>query len=237
MINAKLFSALAIVVAVAIAPASIAFAQADASVENSKNRIDKEEQKAFFDKIKIEKQKLRDQIQDFNDQKDRQVDSTYDRIHADPTVLFKGQTSGWAIVNNQAYTTEFNLNGKAGPIEKGWQIKGEGTVFVGDREIPFDLKGFTKKNHVNIKGVSQDNDSVRIHLKGNFAPVAENEGSYALAFTRASLTVEESDVKVPLMLVGEVTTSPIISEDTPVSDETEFEADLRDLDEMLELLT
>jgi len=92
MINTKLFSVLAIVVAVALAPASIVFAQTDTSVENSPNQIDKEDRKVFFDKIKIEKQKLRDQIRDFNSQSDRQAYDRYNGIHADPTVLFKGQT-------------------------------------------------------------------------------------------------------------------------------------------------
>jgi len=237
MINTKLFSVLAIVVAVALAPASIVFAQTDTSVENSPNQIDKEDRKVFFDKIKIEKQKLRDQIRDFNSQSDRQAYDRYNGIHADPTVLFKGQTFGWAILNNQAHPAEFNLNGQAGPTEKGWQLKGEGTIFIGDREIPFDLNGFTKKNHVNLKGISQDNDSIMIHLKGNFAPIAEDDGSYALAFTRVSLTVEESDVKVPLMLVGQAAISPIISDEQSESDETDFGSDLRDYDELLKLLT
>jgi len=76
-----------------------------------------------------------------------------------------------------------------------------------------------------------------IHLKGNFAPIAEDDGSYALAFTRVSLTVEESDVKVPLMLVGQAAISPIISDEQSESDETDFGSDLRDYDELLKLLT
>jgi len=142
-----------------------------------------------------------------------------------------------AVVNGKAYPAEFTLEGKAGQTDRGWQITGTGTVFVGEREITFDLKGFAKNNHVSMKGISQDNDKVIIHLRGNFAPIAENENSFALTFTRAAITVEDSDVKVPLVLVGDVTVKPIVSDDEPVSDETDFQPDTQELDEVLELLT
>ena len=205
MKNAKLFSALAIVMVIAIAPASGAFAQSDVAVENSNNQIDKEERKDFLDRIKDQRNALRDQIREFNDQrKDRLADSEHERILVEPSLTFEGQTSGWAVVNGKAYPTDFTLDGKAGQTKQGWQLTGIGNVFVGEREIPFDLKGFAKNNHVSMKGVSQNNDSVIIHLRGNFAPIAENENSFALAFTRVAIIVEDSDVKVPLVLVGDV---------------------------------
>ncbi|MHA7734067.1 hypothetical protein [Nitrosopumilus sp. S6] len=236
MKNAKLFSALALVMAIVIAPASGAFAQSDVAAENS-NAIDKEERKAFFDGIKDQRNALRDQIRDFNDQKrDRLTDSQHDRANIEPTLMFDGHTSGWAVVNGKAYPAEFTLEGKAGQTDRGWKTTGTGTVFVGEREIKFDLKGFAKNNHVSMKGVSQDNDEVIIHLRGHFTPVAESENSFALAFTRAVITVENSDIKVPLVLVGEVTVKPIVSDGEPVSDETDFEPDTQELDEVLELL-
>ena len=222
---------------IALVPISGAFAQSDITAENSNNQIDKEEQKTFFDAIKDQRNVLRDQIRDFNDQKrDRLSDSQHDRPDVEPTLMFDGHTSGWAVVNGKAYPAEFTLEGKAGQTERGWKIIGTGTVFVGEREITFDLKGFAKNNHVSMKGVSQDNDNVVIHLRGHFAPVAESENTFALAFTRAAITVENSDVKVPLVLVGEVNVKPIVSDDKPVSDEADFESDSQELDEVLELL-
>ena len=103
MKNAKLFSALAIVMAIAIAPASGAFAQSDVAVENSNDQIDKEERKDFLDNIKDQRNALRDQVRDFNDQrKDRLADSEHERIPVEPSLTFEGQTSGWAIVNGKA---------------------------------------------------------------------------------------------------------------------------------------
>ncbi len=238
MKNAKLFSALAVIMAIVIAPASGAFAQSDVAVENSNNQIDKEERKAFLDNIKDQRNALRDQVRDFDDQrKDRLADSEQKRIHVESSLTFEGQTSGWAVINGKAYPTDFVLDGKAEQTKQGWQLTGTGTVFVGEREITFDLKGFAKNNHVNMKGVSQDNDSVIIHLRGNFAPIAESENSFALAFTRAAITVEDSDVRVPLVLVGDVTVKPLISNEESVSEETDFETDLAELDKVLELLT
>ena len=228
--------------AVAIAPASGAFAQSDviSDAENSDKQIDKEERKAFFEQIKEQRDALKEQIRDYKDQrKDRHVDSDRERIHdIEPTLMFYGETSGWAFVNGKAYPAEFTLDGKAGHVEnRGWSISGEGTVFIGDREIVFDLKGFAKNNHINIKGQSQGDDSIIIHLRGYFAPIAESEDSFALAFTRAAILVESSDVKVPLVLVGDVKVEPIISVDEPVSEETDFEADMEEIEELLELLT
>ena len=112
-------------------------------------------------------------------------------------------------------------------------ITGTGTIFIGDREITFDLKGFAKNNRVHMNGVSQDDDSIKIHLKGHFAPIADSDDSYALAFTRAAIIAESSDVKVPLVLVGDVTVTPTIT-DEPVIDETDSE----DVDiDVLDLLT
>jgi len=210
-----------------IVPASGAFAQSDVAAENTDRQIDKEERKAFFDDIKDQRKALHDQIRDFNDQrKDRLDDSDQERISVEPTLSFKGQTSGWAVINDKAYPTEFTLEGKAGHTKQGWQLTGTGTVFVGEREITFDLKGFAKNNHINMKGVSQDDDSVIIHLKGNFTPIAESENSFALAFTRAALVIEDSDVKVPLVLVGDIIVEPIIFDNESVSDETDFESDI-----------
>lgn len=221
---------------VAIAPASGAFAQSDDTSDAKKSDIDKE-RKAFFDQIKDQRHALKDQIRDHDNQRKEMPE--HERVHdVEASLMFDGVTSGWAIVNGKAIPTEFTLDGKARYGEKqGWSITGTGTVFLGDREITFDLKGFAKNNHVNIKGVSQDDDSVIIHLRGNFAPVAESEDSFAVAFTRTAILDESSDVRIPLVLVGDVKVEPIITVDEPVSEETDFEDNVEELDKMLELLS
>jgi len=220
---AKLFLALSIIMAVAIAPVSGAFAQTDA--ENSDTKTDKEQRKAYAQEIKEQRQSLKEQLQDLNDQRKNRLSATLDeRIqNVEFTYLVNGDVSGWAVVNGKAFPAEFILDGKAGHAEKrGVVFTGTGTIFIEDREVTFDLKGFAKNNSVQIHGVSQGDESIKIHLKGHFAPIADIEGYYALAFTRVAINVESSDVKVPLILVGDVTVTPPIVDDS-VIDETDSE--------------
>ena len=231
---AKLFLVLSIIMAVAIAPVSGAFAQTDA--ENSDIQTDKEQRKAYAKEIKEQRQLLKDQLKDLNDQRKNRLGDTFDERIQDVefTLSVNGVTSGWAVVDGKAFPAEFILDANAGYAEKrGMIITGTGTIFIGDREITLDLKGFAKNNRVHMNGVSQDDDSIKIHLKGHFTPIADSDDSYALAFTRAAIIAESSDVKVPLVLVGDVTVTPTIT-DEPVIDETDSE----DVDiDVLDLLT
>lgn len=232
---AKLISALAIIMAVAIAPTSGVFAQTDvASVEVSDKQLYKNERKQSFDSVKEQRKDLKDQINDFNEH--RQDKPISDRIQdVEPTLGFNGITSGWAVVGGKAYPATFSLEGKAGQAdEKVWQLSGIGTVEIEKRKVSFDLKGFAKNNHVNIKGISQNHESVVIHLRGHFAPIAESENSFALAFTRAAIVAQASDVKVPLVLVGEVKTYPL----APVVDESQSEPEITEpeIEELLDTL-
>ena len=116
----QLISALAIIMAVAIAPATGAFAQSDvASDEINNKKIYKEEKKQLFDSIKEQRKALTEQIKDFKDQrKDKSPDS--DRIRdVEPSLEFKGETSGWAVIGGKAYPATFSLEGKAGQVERG----------------------------------------------------------------------------------------------------------------------
>lgn len=231
---AKLFLVLSIIMAVAIAPVSGAFAQTDA--ENSDIQTDKEQRKVYAKEIKEQRQLLKDQLKDLNDQRKNRLGDTFDERIQDVefTLSVNGVTSGWAVVDGKAFPAEFILDANAGYAEKrGMIITGTDTIFIGDREITFDLKGFAKNNRVHMNGVSQDDDSIKIHLKGHFAPIADSDDSYALAFTRDAIIAESSDVKVPLVLVGDVTVTPTIT-DEPVIDETDSE----DVDiDVLDLLT
>ena len=231
---AKLFLVLSIIMAVAIAPVSGAFAQTDA--ENSDIQTDKEQRKAYAKEIKEQRQLLKDQLKDLNDQRKNRLGDTFDERIQDVefTLSVNGVTSGWAVVDGKVFPAEFILDANAGYAEKrGMIITGTGTIFIGDREITLDLKGFAKNNRVHMNGVSQDDDSIKIHLKGHFTPIADSDDSYALAFTRAAIIAESSDVKVPLVLVGDVTVTPTIT-DEPVIDETDSE----DVDiDVLDLLT
>lgn len=211
-----MISALAIIMAIAIAPSSGAFAQTNfASDEVSDKQIYKEERKQLLDSIKEQRNDIKAQIQELRD--NRPTDRSLPEV--EPTLGFDGNTSGWALVGGKAYPVTLSLVGEAGQVgERGWKLSGTGTAQVGERTVTFDLNGFAKKNHIGIKGVSQDNESVVIHLRGQFAQIAGNDGFYALAFKGAAANTE-SDVKVPLVLVGDVNTFPL---DSTVDETTEL---------------
>ncbi len=60
-----------------------------------------------------------------------------------------------------------------------------------------------------MKGPSAEFESVKLHLNGHFAPVAETDGSFALAFPRSAILNEHAHIRIPLVLVGKVETNPI----------------------------
>lgn len=229
----KMISALAIIMAIAIAPSSGAFAQTNfASDEVNDKQIYKEERKQLIDSLKEQRNDIKTQIQEFRD--NTPTDRNLPEV--EPTLGFEGITSGWAQIGGKAYPITLSLDGKAGQAgERGWVLSGTGVAQVGERTVTFDLNGFAKKNHIGIKGVSQDNESVVIHLRGHFAPIAGDDGSYALAFKGAAKNTA-SDVKIPLVLVGEVKTfslDPTVDEPTelvkPEIADSEIEKLLDDL--------
>lgn len=198
-----MISAFAIIMSIAIAPSTGVFAQTDvATDEVSDKQIYKEEKKQLIDSFKEQRNDIKTQIKEFRDS--RPTDHNLPEV--EPTLEFNGITSGWAEIGGKAYPITLSLDGKAGQVgERGWNLSGTGIAQVGERTVAFDLNGFAKKNHIAIKGVSADNESIVIHLRGHFAPIAGDDGSYALAF-KGAIANTASDIKVPFVLVGDVQT-------------------------------
>ncbi|MFB5606075.1 MAG: hypothetical protein ACE5R7_07285 [Nitrosarchaeum sp.] len=219
----KLFSALAVIMAVAIAPTIGAFAQSDVNAdvsvdvstdinttETKDKQIYKEERKQIRDQIKEQRQNIKTQLNDLKDlRKDRSADSNSD-VKVTPSLEFSGEVTGWAVIGGKAVPATFDLSGEAGKIgQRGWKITGNATAEIGDRNVTFDLQGHARGNHVSLKGTTSQFDSVVIHLNGYFAPIADESGSFALAFHRSAIINEQADIRIPLVLVGQVDTTPI----------------------------
>jgi len=161
----------------------------------------------LIDSLKEQRNDIKTQIKEFRDI--RSTDRNLPEVES--TLGFNGITSGWVEIGGKAYPTTLSLDGKAGQVgERGWNLFGTGIAQVGERTVTFDLNGFAKKNHIGIKGVSIDNESIVIHLRGHFAPIAGDDGSYALAF-KGAIANTASDIIVPLVLVGDVQTFPLDS--------------------------
>lgn len=209
--------------AVAIAPTIGAFAQSDVNAdvsvdvstdinttETKDKQIYKEERKQIRDQIKEQRQNIKTQLSDLKDlRKDRPIDSNSD-VRVIPSLEFSGEVTGWAVIGGKAVPATFDLSGEAGKIgQRGWKITGTATAEIGDRNVTFDLQGHARGNHVSLKGTTNQFDSVVIHLNGYFAPIAEESGSFALAFHRSAIINEQADIRIPLVLVGQVDTTPI----------------------------
>jgi len=215
----KLFSALAIIMTVAVAPTSIAFAQSDVNADVSVNantaetkdkQIYKEEQKQIREQIKEQRQNIKTQLNDLrNLQNDRLTDNN-SNVNVIPSLEFSGKVTGWAVIGGKAVPATFDLSGEAGKIgQRGWKITGTATAEIGDRNGTFDLQGHARGNHVSLKGTTSEFNSVVIQLNGYFASISNESGSFALAFHRSAIINEQANIRIPLVLVGQVDTTPI----------------------------
>ena len=217
----KLFSALAIIMAAAMAPASTVFAQSDVNADvnadvsvnaNTAETKDKQiykEQKQVRDQIKEQRQNIKTQLNDLRDlRNDRLAEKT--DVNVVPSLEFSGKVTGWAVIGGKAVPATFDLSGEAGKIgQRGWKISGTADAEIGDRNVTFDLQGFARGNHVVLKGTTSEFDSVVVHLNGYFAPIADESGSFALAFHRSAIINEQANIRIPLVLVGQVDTTLI----------------------------
>jgi len=231
----KLFSALAVIMAIVISPTTGVFAQTDVSAnvnadvsvatENTDKQIYKEKQQ-IREQIKEQRQDLKSKLTDLQNLRNDRLD-TNSKIDVVPSLEFSGKVTGWAVIGGQAVPATFDLFGEAGKIgPRGWKITGTATAEISDRNVIFDLQGHARGNHVSLKGTTSEFDSVIIHLNGYFAPIADDADSFALAFHRSAIVNEQAQIRIPLILVGQVDTTPIGDALPPVSDSVDISADL-----------
>jgi len=208
----KLFLALAIIMAVAIAPSSGVFAQSDVNTDakTTDKQLYKEEQKQIRDQVKEQRQDIKSQLNDLRDLRNDLRNNKGSETDVIPALTFSGKVTGWALIGGKAVPATFDLSGEAGKTsQRGLKINGTATAEIGDRNVTFDLQGFARGNHVSLKGTTSEFDSVVIQLNGYFAPIADEQGSFALAFHRSAIINEQANIRIPLVLVGQVDTTPI----------------------------
>lgn len=208
----KLFLALAIITAVAIAPSSGVFAQSDVNkdAKTTDKQIYKEEQKQIRDQVKKQRQDIKSQLNDLRDLRNDLQNNKGSETDVIPSLTFSGKVTGWALIGGKAVPAVLDLSGEAGKTgQHGLKINGTATAEIGDRNVTFDLQGFVRGNHVSLKGTTSEFDSVVIQLSGYFTPIADEHGSFALAFHRSAIINEQANIRIPLILVGQVDTTPI----------------------------
>jgi|CXWL01.1.fsa_nt_gi hypothetical protein len=183
----KLFSALLIILTVAIAPTSGVFAQSDVNADAQDKQIHKEQRR---EKLAIRDTEIRNST-------------------ATQSMEFKGQVSGWAIIGGKAIPATLDISGKAEKTQHSWKLNGIGTLKIGDRNVTFDLQGHARGTQIHLKGTTTEFDSVVLHLNGHFAPILGDDGIFALIFHRSAIVNEQANIRIPLALIGQVETIPI----------------------------
>ena len=238
-INARFSETLALLLVVALAPASIAFAQTtDDGVTEPKTvepvdtkTVDKttdartDEQKRK-DKLQDELKRLRESITDKKakntdrpsdklrekiiDRADKIRDKNIDKV-ADLT--YRGKTSGWAILGGTAFPSSIGISGEGHNQGSGnWRITAVGDIAVADRTAKLDLAGHVKGNQISLQGTGtlSDGTAIKIHIKGHYAATT-NANEFAIAFTNSHIQYMDNGARMPLMQVGTVTVAPVVS--------------------------
>ena len=233
-INAKFSEALALLLVVALAPASIAFAQTTGDVESAETEVKStdpadtkadtrtDEQKRK-DKLNDELKRLRESIADRKSKiADRNTDKIRDKvIDADRVktidraadLKYSGKTSGWAILGGTAFPSSIGISGEGYNQGNGnWRITAVGDIAVADRTAKLDMKGHVKGNQITLQGTGTLNDgtAIKIHIKGHYA-VTSNTNEFAIAFTNSHIQYLDNGARMPLMQVGSVTVTPIVN--------------------------
>lgn len=257
-INRKFSEALAILLVVALAPASIAFAQTtatepstgttdttdtdttdkttdttdtDTTDKTTDTRTDEQKRK---DKLRDDLKKIRDAIadrktkasdRDVDKVRDANVDKIRDKvtdrvrdkvIDKAPELSYRGKTSGWAILGGTAFPSSIGISGQGYNQGGGnWKITAVGDIAVADRTAKLDLTGHVRGDTISLQGTGtlSDGTAIKIHLKGHYAPTS-NANEYAIAFTNSAIHYKDTGVRMPLMQVGTVMVTPIV---TPVA--------------------
>ncbi len=265
--NTKYSETLALLLVVALAPISIAFAQTTATEpstgatgdtgatgttgtdgttdDTTDTRTDEEKRK---DKVREELKRIRDaiadrkakageKIRDANVDKirdhvtdkvrdkitDKVRDKVTDRVRDKvidkaPELSYSGKTSGWAILGGTAFPSSIGISGQGYHQGGGnWRITAVGDIAVADHTAKLDLTGHVRGETINLQGIGtlSDGKEFKLHLKGHYAPTSTTN-EFAIAFTNSAFQFKDTGARMPLMLVGTVTTIPSV---TPVPTE------------------
>ncbi len=232
--TAKYLEAMALMLAVVLAPASSAYAQTTgdttesatpSSTETNTVTADAQSDKADDQKRKDKQREELKRIEKTSKKSDRQdrvakVRENTDRIRdkatdiSGPTgkladLTYEGKANGYAILGGQAFVSSIGLSGKGHHLNGGnWEITAIGDISVADKNAKLDLRGHVRGNVIALKGTGTLSDGaiIDIHLKGHYAPIQGNE--YAIAFTNSHIQYKDNGTRMPLMLVGSATVTP-----------------------------
>ncbi len=123
------------------------------------------------------------------------------------TLMFEGETHGWAYVNGKAYNSGIVLfNGKAIKVsEHSWKLSSQGTLEVEGGSLDLELSGRANSHNVIMHGTATSDElQYRIILTGKIAKSGEDD-TFAIVFIHAGLKDSKNDETIKLYQLGQVT--------------------------------
>lgn len=232
--DTKFLSALALILAIALAPVSTAvFAQEDTPVSDvpeissvDESTTDKVDDNTKQDQIKDKMQELRaDRAQKIQEFKDKIRDEYKDRLRTDvsPDVRpydmppdrqadleFSGDASGWTVIGSHALKSTTILHGEAWHIRGDvWKIHSKGIIEVANRNVEVEFKGFANDHRLTLYGTGYIGDEpIRVFIRGHYAPTVDY-GVFAIAFNQMGVQNQNTGAKFTMAQVGMVTITPL----------------------------
>jgi len=234
----KFLSALALILAIALAPVlTAAFAQDDSvdsdvsvsttvdATETNADETDETVDNKSKDEIKEKMEELRKQraekIQEF---KDKIRDEYKDRLRTDvsPNVrpydippdrqadlTFTGEASGWTLIGGYALESSTILNGEAWHIKGDiWKIHSKGALHVGDRTVDVEFKGFANGHRLILHGTGYVGEDPIRVFIRGHYAPTVDYGIFAIAFNQMGVQNLNTGAKFTMAQNGDVTVTP-----------------------------
>jgi len=126
-------------------------------------------------------------------------------------VAFKGKTQGWAVINGEARPAYISFIGNA-TVQNNelWKLESKAIVHYNTGIVDVDLKGKANSQSGRIgltgSGTTEDGMDIRLILRGNYAPIFEQEDKFALDWKFAKIHVPENGIKILLLQDGIIET-------------------------------
>ncbi|MFB5597563.1 MAG: hypothetical protein ACE5RJ_00890 [Nitrosopumilaceae archaeon] len=199
--NHNLRAVIGIIFMLAASPLAVTYVQADVAVDSdsseSKSSV-KESVRAILAERIVDGKLLVRHFEVSEDASSNEVRQT---------LMFDGETHGWAYVNGKAYNSGIVLfNGKAIKVsDHSWKLSAQGTIEVGGRNLDLDLSGRTHAHNVIMHGTATNEElQYRIILSGNIAQFKEDD-TFVIALIHAGLKNAENAETIKLYQLGQVT--------------------------------
>lgn len=121
------------------------------------------------------------------------------------TMAIKAETQGWAVFNGEAHPATISLDGTATMNQNNkWQLETEATVDYYSGTGEANLKGNAHDGQISLtgKGESSDGKGFLLILRGDYAPIHNQHGEFALDWSFATIHSPQNGVKIQLFQTG-----------------------------------